>query len=65
MVQLHTLAARVLMGELHSSVSQLEGKRVSELTASIDICRQTLEGLRETLVTFPDVARFDDPVLAL
>lgn len=62
MVHLHTLAANVLKREVHSSISQLEDRRVSELTRSFDICRQTVERLRESLVTFPDVASFDDLV---
>ncbi|OQV06631.1 Fungal Zn2-Cys6 binuclear cluster domain-containing protein [Cladophialophora immunda] len=60
MVQLHTLAAKALTGEVHSSISQLEGKRVSELTSNITICRQALEEFRKTLVTFPDAASFED-----
>ncbi|KIW12611.1 hypothetical protein PV08_09889 [Exophiala spinifera] len=60
MVHLHTLAGNALRGEVHSSISQLEGKRVSELTRSFDICRETVQGLKETLVTFPDIASSDD-----
>lgn len=62
MVRLHTLAGNALKREVHSSISQLEAKRVSELTSSFDICRETVEGLRETLVTSPDVASLDDLV---
>jgi hypothetical protein len=60
MVQLYTLAGITLKREVHSSIDQIEGDRVSELSKSFDMCRRTVEGLRETLVTFPDVANFDD-----
>ncbi|KAL4887860.1 hypothetical protein BDV59DRAFT_211784 [Aspergillus ambiguus] len=56
-VEALSLAAKVFSEEVHSCVVQMDTKRASEMTAHLDTCLKGLQGLKQTLVMFPDVSR--------
>lgn len=53
-VQAYKLAARGLAEEIRSSVNVADPKRMSELSIGLDRCLRELEGLRSTLIMYPD-----------
>lgn len=58
-VQAHTLAAKAFADELHARVTRMDMKGASEMTTGLDTCLRALSGLEESLVTFPDLSRYD------
>ena len=54
-VKTYTSATQCLLAELHGMVSLSEPQRVSEVSGDLQICLKTLEVMRKTLVTYPQV----------
>lgn len=63
-VQAHTLAAKAFVSEIHSSLTNRDTKRASDMTAGLETCLQALRGLEETLVMFPYLSSCKDEVFA-
>jgi hypothetical protein len=55
-VQAHKLAAKVLADEIQCSISQMDAKRIPELTVGLESCTQGLQRLQGALVMFPEMS---------
>lgn len=65
MVQAHTLAAQAFADELHDMFAcSIDTKRAREMTDGLETCLSGLNGLRQTLVSFPDEDRNSNKILA-
>lgn len=65
MVQAHSLAAQAFADELHDMfTSPIDTKRAREMTDGLETCLNGLNGLRRTLVAFPEENRGVPPILA-
>lgn len=65
MVQAHTLAAQAFADELHGMLAcPIDTKRVREMTDGLEACLNSLNGLRQTLVAFPEEGHIYTHILA-
>jgi hypothetical protein len=55
-VQAHKLAAKALADEIQCSISQMDARRISELTVGLESCMQGLQRLQAALVVFPEMS---------
>jgi hypothetical protein len=55
MVQAHTLAAQAFADELHNMFTcSIDTRRARRMTDGLETCLNGLNGLRQTLVAFPE-----------
>ncbi|KAF4182354.1 hypothetical protein CNMCM7927_000040 [Aspergillus lentulus] len=55
-VQAHKLAAKALADEIQCSISQMDARRISELTVGLESCMVGLQRLQAALVVFPEMS---------
>ncbi|KAF7177459.1 hypothetical protein CNMCM7691_005712 [Aspergillus felis] len=55
-VHAHRLAAKALADEIQCSISQMDAKRIPELTVGLESCMQGLQRLQGALVMFPEMS---------
>jgi hypothetical protein len=63
-VQTHTLAAKAFADELHDRVTRMDLKGASEMTTGLETCLRALRVLEGSLVTFPNLSRYDCQMVA-
>lgn len=61
-VQAYQLAAKGLAQEIQGSVSAVDIKRISDLSAALESCLRELQGLRSALIMYPATGGGDENV---